>query len=167
MKLHRLACALALLCLSQLACAQAYKCTQDGKTSYQDRPCPTGKGIALDLPGAFAPPGSAGGASPREAARGLVIAHVMAVRCPLSANTQTAIEMLGMMVAPTLKLSRQELDGIEIAATRDAQAALASPMRAAACNRIERDVETAFRQIPPSSRTAKTGARPPAAKPTL
>ena len=166
MKPHRLACALALLCLSPLAFAQAYKCTQDGKTSYQDTPCPTGKGIALDLPGAFAPPGSTGGHSPRDTARGLVIAHVMAVRCPLSASTKTALDMLAMMVVPTLKLGRQELDGIEAAATREATAVLASPRRAFACGGIEREVQTAFQQMPQGSRTAKATVRQPA-KPTL
>ena len=140
--------ALALLCLCQAASAQAYKCTVNGTTSYQDKPCADGKGTTLDLPGAYSPPGSTGDRSPQGIALGLSFAKVMVQRCPLSQATADGLDMIASALGPTLKpLSAAQLDAIAAKASAHAGIVLASPDRAAACKSVDGSIGSTFHAL--------------------
>lgn len=163
MSLLRPLCALALLCLSQAACAQAYKCTVNGTTTYQDTPCADGKGTTLDLPGAFSPPGAIDGNTPEGTALGLSFTRLMVQRCPLGRTSSDRLDMIAMTLGPSLKsLGKTQMTAIYAKAAHYADVALASPKRAADCKSIDDAINSAFQ-----SRAPATAARPAARqKPT-
>jgi hypothetical protein len=158
MSLLRTLCALALPCLCQVAAAQAYKCTVNGTTSYQDKPCADGKGTTLDLPGAYSPPGTAAGDhTPQGIALNLSYAKVMVQRCPLGQATADSLDLIASALGPSLKsLGAAQLDAISAKAATHAGIVLASANRAAACKSIDGAIGTTFHAL------AQAATKPPA-----
>ena len=165
MKPVRLLCALVLLGVGPLAMAQAYKCTVDGRTTYQDKPCPAGGGTKLDLPGAYAPPplagGSVGSYSPQDLAMGLAFNKVMQERCPLGASSASKLATLESALLPLLRpVSQAQLVQIDQRAHKAAGDLLASPNRGLACKFVEAKIDEAYGQLrqatPRGGRDAKS-----------
>jgi len=167
MKPVRLLCALVLLGTSPLAMAQAYKCSVDGHTTYQDQPCPAGGGTKMDLPGAYAPPPLAGGAvgnyAPQDLAMGLAFNKVMQERCPLGPASASRLALLEGALLPLLRpVSQAQLVQIDQKAHQAANGLLAGPNRALACKFVEAKIDEAHGQL---QQARSRGSRGP--KPTL
>jgi len=164
MKPARLLCALVLLGTSPLAMAQAYKCTVDGHTTYQDKPCPAGGGTKMDLPGAYAPPPLAGGTvgnySPQDLAMGLAFNKVMQERCPLGTASASKLATLEGALLPLLRpVSQAQLVQIDQKAHKAANDLLASPNRALACKFVEAKIDEAYGQLQQATTRGGRGAK--------
>jgi len=168
MNVVRALCALALAASVPAAFAQAYKCTVNGTTTYQDKPCPRGDdSVKMDLPGAYSPPlltsASLNGHSPQDIALGLSFNRVMVQRCNLGGTASMRLDTLAQAISPLVRaVSPSQQATLDATASKRADEIIASPNRNVACKLVDTLINVAYDQLTRASGqgNVRGGAKP-------